>query len=192
MPPLREIVFLRNAIILWIIANCFGCILGPEQPKQAGDDRVTVHAATLVAYAAAADPEYVDRFEPEPTPPPAPAPKVRAIDPPAIQPQSKPLPPRRRVQAIVFVGPSCAPCERLKQFINTRMVPRGWSVGPQGMIDFADVTHDALAFTYGVQSSHVPQVVVLRDGKVIGRRVGYTGDDFGAWLNSVHPHWQER
>lgn len=81
--------------------------------------------------------------------------------------------------AIVFTRPGCPPCERLKAAIaEDATLFAGYR------LQQVDSSQDReLAAKYGVRS--VPMIVVLRNGKQIGRRTGYeSAEALREWLDT--------
>jgi thioredoxin-like negative regulator of GroEL len=81
---------------------------------------------------------------------------------------------------VIFTRPGCPPCDSLKAAIakDTTLVA-GFELYKVDTAERPDI-----AQKYGVKA--VPVVVLLRDGKELRRRLGFTSaDDLRAWLDDA-------
>lgn len=150
------------------------------------DAEVNCRAATILAFAGISQGE-----APKPAPSPTPAP----------EPTPEPAPPSPKPsnvapQALVFWSEDCPPCKALIKEIRAKMAPAGWSIGPEKMIRFYEIQDDQtpIAKKHKIGAgSPMPQIVIVRGGREIGRIIGYVdGIELSKRLNAISSGWQAR
>lgn len=146
---------------------------------------INCRAASVLAFAALNN---GTPAQPQPAPQPEPKPQ------PAPEPQ--PAPKISAPQALIFSRSDCLPCKQLAREIKTVLVPAGWTIGPTKMIRFYDVPDGGSEISKKhkiTDESPIPQIVVVRDGKEIGRIVGYLrGKQLAEELNKISTGWGAR